>query len=185
MLIIQHFVFQPDRHVLYTGLIVGANLTAADALSNASMKERTMTDIIYNQHPAMFRNRPILFLFLLIVILGSLFGLVVYGITLLVLPALIGVLCFAAWYLGTISNRLVIDDRRVHFRNGLLSKHTKEISIDKIRAIEVSQSLLNRMTDVGTISIYTTGDNPEIILGGLPAPYTIKSSITPEHDEAA
>lgn len=140
-----------------------------------------MTDAIYDQQPAMFRNRPILFVFLLSVILASLFGLVVYSITLLAVPALIGVICFAAWYLGTLSNRLVIDFQTVRFRNGLLSKHIKEIGIDKIRVVEVRQTLLNRMTDVGTISIYTTGDNPEIVLGGLPAPYTIKSSITPQY----
>ena len=31
MLTIEHFMFQPDRHILYTGLIVGADLTATDA----------------------------------------------------------------------------------------------------------------------------------------------------------
>lgn len=136
------------------------------------------TEIVYDRQPAMFGDRPILFLFLGLVVLASLFGLVAYNMPLLAMPALLAVLCYAVWYLGTLSNRLTVDHRRVRFRKGLLSKRIKEINIRQIRAMEVDQTLAQRMTNVGTIRIYTTGDDPEIVLGGLPNPYELKSAIS-------
>ena len=121
--------------------------------------------VIYDRHPVMFGDRPLLFMLLLVLT-----------------PVVVGALFLLAWYLGTRSNRLVIEDGRVRHRQGLLSKRVKEVAIGKIRAVEVDQSLLQRLTDVGRVQLFTTGDVPEIVLGGLPRPYDVKRAVSGSDD---
>ena len=63
-------------------------------------------------------------------------------------------------------------------RQGLLSKRVKEVAIGKVRAVEVDQTFLQRMTGVGRVQLFTTGDEPEIVLGGLPRPYDVKLAVS-------
>ena len=62
-------------------------------------------------------------------------------------------------------------------RIGILSKKRTEIEVDKIRTIKVVQSLSDRIFGAGDIEIYTSGDDPEIILLGFPSPNTIKDAL--------
>lgn len=114
----------------------------------------------YDRRPVMFGDRPLLFAFLVLLI-----------------PLILGALLLAAWWLGTLANRLTIRDGRIRHRQGLLSKRVRDVPLRKVRAIEVDQGLLQRLTDVGRVRIYTTGDEPEIALGGLPRPYAIKEAV--------
>lgn len=116
--------------------------------------------VIYDRRPVMVTARPVLFIFLCLLI-----------------PVLVGLFALLAWYLGCMSNRLTVDGRTVRLQQGLLSKRVKEISSQKVRAIEVDQSFIQRMTKVGTVRIYTTGDDPEIVLAALPYPYDIKEAV--------
>lgn len=116
--------------------------------------------VVYDRRPVMINARPFLFLFLCMLI-----------------PVGIGVLALLAWYLGCMSNRLTVDERTVRLQQGLLSKRVKEISSSKVRAIEVDQSFIERITKVGRVRIYTTGDDPEITMSALPNPYEIKDAV--------
>ena len=116
---------------------------------------------VYDRRPVMFGDRPLLFV--LLVVLS---------------PVIVGALFLLAWHLATRSNRLTIEGGRVRHRQGLLSKRVKEVAIGKVRAVEVDQTLLQRMTDVGRIHLFTTGDEPEFILGGLPRPYDVKLAVS-------
>jgi uncharacterized membrane protein YdbT with pleckstrin-like domain len=118
-------------------------------------------EIVYDRQPVMFGDKPVLFVVLLLLI-----------------PVVIGAVALIAWYFGTLANRLTVDSRKIRHRQGLLSKRVKEIAIAKVRSIEVDQTFVQRMTDVGKVRIFTTGDVPEIVLGGLPRPYAIKAAIT-------
>lgn len=121
--------------------------------------------MVYDHHPVMFGDRPLLFMLLL-------------ALT----PVVVGAPFLLAWYLGTRSNRLVIEDGRVRHRQGLLSKRVKEVAISRVRAVEVDQSFLQRLTDVGRVQLFTTGDVPEIVLGGLPRPYDVKRAVLGSDD---
>jgi uncharacterized membrane protein YdbT with pleckstrin-like domain len=116
---------------------------------------------VYDRRPVMFGDRPLLFV--LLVVLS---------------PVIVGALFLLAWYLATRSNRLTIEGGRVRHRQGLLSKRVKEVAIGKVRAVEVDQTFLQRMTDVGRVQLFTTGDEPEIVLGGLPRPYDVKLAVS-------
>ena len=116
---------------------------------------------VYDRRPVMFGDRPLLFVLLIVLS-----------------PVIVGALFLLAWYLATRSNRLTIEGGRVRHRQGLLSKRVKEVAIGKVRAVEVDQTFLQRMTDVGRVQLFTTGDEPEIVLSGLPRPYDVKLAVS-------
>jgi membrane protein YdbS with pleckstrin-like domain len=113
-------------------------------------------------HPAMFRNHP--FGFILSVLLIAAFGL--------------GLLILLFWFLKTRSVRLRIDANQVHLEVGLLSKSHVDLDIGQIRAVTVRQSFWNRIFGVGEIAVYTTGDNPEFTVKGIPDPNRVREYVS-------
>lgn len=118
--------------------------------------------ILYQSHPVMFKNNPIGFIFCIILI--PLFG--------------FGLLIFLIWWLKTLGVTLTVTDERVTLREGLLSKHTNDVYHTDIRNVQISQGLLQRIFNVGKISISSAGHSGiEIEVVGLPDPQEIKDLI--------
>jgi uncharacterized membrane protein YdbT with pleckstrin-like domain len=115
----------------------------------------------YSANPVMFRNNPIGFIFAILLIAA--FGL--------------GILILLWWFLQCKSTKLSVNENEILFEKGLLSKERSEVNISSIRTIKVKQSFFNRIFGVGTIEIYTAGDNPEIIAAGLPDPNKVRELI--------
>ena len=118
----------------------------------------------YAANPVMFRNNPIGFLFAVILIAA--FGL--------------GILILLWWFLQCKSTKLSVFDNEILFEKGLLSKERSEVNISSIRTIKVKQSFFNRIFGVGSVEIYTAGDNPEIVAKGLPDPNKVRELIKME-----
>ena len=117
--------------------------------------------VLYKDSPAMFRNRPVLFL-------------VCCALT----PVGIGLVVLFVWWLRCLATSLVITDRRVTLRQGLLSKDTNDVLIADIRNVKVRQNLLQRIFGVGTVAVSTSGQSDmEIEVHGVPAPERIKAII--------
>lgn len=116
---------------------------------------------LYSEHPVMFRNNP--FGFIISLLLVPVFG--------------IGLLIFLAWFLKNKGTKLSVTERDILFEKGLLSKERAEISIISVRTVRVKQSLFNRIFGVGSIEIYTAGDDAEIFASGLPDPNKIREII--------
>jgi len=117
--------------------------------------------VLYKDHPAMFRNRPVLFL-----------------VCCALIPFGIGVLILIVWWIRCLATSLVITESRVTLRKGLLSKATNDVLIADIRNVKVSQSFLQRIFGVGTVAVSTSGQSDmEIEVHGVPAPDRIKSII--------
>lgn len=120
-----------------------------------------MSDLDYSEHPVMFKNNPLGFIVALLLI-------PVFGVGLLVL---------LFWHLKNKSSMLSVKGHDILYEKGLLSKERSEINVDRIRSITVKQSFFNRIFGVGTIEIYTAGDQPEIIAVGMPDPNRIRELI--------
>jgi len=101
----------------------------------------------YQTNAAFFRSRPFEFL---------LFGWLIFPLI--------------YWYIQSISSKLTIDEGELLYESGILSKDKTEIQISSIRTVKIYQSLTNRIFGVGTISIFTSGDSPEVVLKGFPQP---------------
>ena len=107
----------------------------------------------FDASPAMFRSHPFWFIAALILV-----------------PVGIGILILLAWYLVTKATRLAVIGNDVVLEQGLLSKERIELNISSIRSVKVYQSFINRIFGVGTISVYTAGDNAEVVAAGIPDP---------------
>lgn len=120
-----------------------------------------MSDVLYSEHPAMFRNNPIGFV-------ACIFLIAAFGLGLLIL---------LWWYLQCKSSTLTITSKEIRYEKGLLSKSRVEFGIASVRTVKVNQSFFDRIFGVGAIQIYTSGDQPEIQVKGMPDPNRIRELI--------
>jgi uncharacterized membrane protein YdbT with pleckstrin-like domain len=113
-------------------------------------------------NPVMFRNSPLLFVLCVLAILLGGLGLLLLGI----------------WWLNTKGSTLTITDKRTIQRRGLFSKHTTEVVHRDVRNIQVSQSIFQRIFDVGNLGISSAGQSGvEIQFNGLRDPEDVKMMI--------
>ena len=117
-------------------------------------------DFVYDAHPPMFRNNPIGFI-----------------LSVLLIPAGIGILILLYWYVKSRSERLTLTTEELRYEKGLLSKDRSELKLTAIRSVRAYQSLFQRMFGTGNIEIYSAGDTPEMVLKGMPDPNEIRELI--------
>lgn len=152
------------------------------------------TEASYDEHPAMFRNHPLGFLLLLALIVLPVVALFLFHEQIAEMgdfpPAVLlgstglGIVLFLYWYLMTRATRLRIDADQVHLERGLLSKDHIDLRIQQIRAVRVYQGLLDRILRVGRIEVYTTGDEAEFVIGGMPDPHWVRDHVRNQREVA-
>ena len=71
-----------------------------------------------------------------------------------------------------------ITDHRIIMRVGLIARNTNEIVTRHIRAINVRQSIVERLLDIGTIEFSTAaGEGIEVRFKGIREPYKVKNVV--------
>lgn len=146
-----------------------------------------MSEEIYDAHPSMIRSRPFTTLVALALVpLGVYIALMggslvpeaarVTGAIGLAIAAL-AFLTLLGWYVRTKTDHLVISDDEIVWTHGLLSKGYTEINMASVRTTRISQTLMQRILNAGDVEIYTSGDNPELVVKGLPNPEEIRRLI--------
>jgi len=141
----------------------------------------------YNAHPAMFRNHPFGYLLVWVMIIAPVVLLVTYKDRIASMgdfpPAMLlgatglGILILLYWFLKTRATRLCITGDEVHLEQGLLSKKHVDLHVSQIRAVRVYQGFLDRVFRVGRVSVFTTGDQPEMVVGGMPNPNAVRDHL--------
>lgn len=117
--------------------------------------------VLYQAHPAMFRNHPLGFV-----------------LSLILAPVGVGLVILLVWWLQVKGTSLTVTDRRVSMRTGILSKNLNDIFHTDIRNIRISQTLFQRLLNTGTVGISSSGQSGiEIEVAGLPNPEQIKAHI--------
>jgi membrane protein YdbS with pleckstrin-like domain len=101
--------------------------------------------LLYHASPTMFRAHPFSFV-----------------VALLLTPAIVGIVILVVWAVIARTTYLEIDNDTVRYETGVFSKDRRALSRRAIRTVRVTQTLFNRMLDVGSIEIFTAGDVPEI-----------------------
>ena len=116
----------------------------------------------YRINPSMWRSNPVLFSLALLLILA--FG--------------IGLVILLGWWWKNQNTTLIITDKRTILKQGILSRSTNEVMHEHIRNIQITQSMMERVFDIGTIKIASAGTGDiEIAVSGIPAPNRIKDII--------
>jgi len=89
----------------------------------------------------------------------------------------LGIATLILWF-RNLGNRLYITNKRTVLRRGFFSKSTSEVLHDHVRNVQVDQTFLNRLFNVGTIGISSSGqDGVEIIAHSIPRPNEVKKTI--------
>lgn len=152
--------------------------------------------VLYDSHPSMMRMRPFATIFVMVLMIaGILLAVLGKGF----LPAaisemaagmdakilqLVGIVIFAiaalqllGWWVSTRVDQLKITDDELLWTHGLLNKEYTEVNMGSVRTVRVSQSLLQRLMNAGDITVFTTGDLPELVVRGLPDPNLIRDLV--------
>jgi len=140
--------------------------------------------------PAMFRAHPLRFLLIALLFLGGLAvmiaawlpegkGLPHWSAWAGVLAAIIATGWWTSWWVRTtLWVKLTISNRRtIHYR-GIIRRASTEVLHDHVRSVDIRQSFLQRIFNVGYLGIDSPGqDGIEIEVEDMPAPYEIKKII--------
>lgn len=139
------------------------------------------SDLLYSKNPKMAKNKPFMFTLIIIVNITSLvaaFRLDQQSFQIIGLVVWLGTaIWLLIWYLKIKSKKLSVTNRDMLYEEGLLRKNRKELALDKVRTVEVDQSFVERIFGVGEVRVFTAGDQPEIVVKGLPDPNRIRELV--------
>jgi uncharacterized membrane protein YdbT with pleckstrin-like domain len=77
----------------------------------------------------------------------------------------IGLVVLLAAAIRRATTELVLTDRRIITKRGLISRDTVEMNLAKVESVHVNQSLLGRLLDYGDITVVGTGASLEPLIG--------------------
>ena len=91
----------------------------------------------------------------------------------LLLASIVAVLA-AYWKLAT--TRIIVTPKRVIYRTGVIGRRTVEMNKDKIESIDVSQPILGRFFDFGSVTVKGTGGGIEAI-PNVASPFALRDRV--------
>ena len=74
--------------------------------------------------------------------------------------------------------KLTIAGDKLRYETGLASKSTRIIQLPKVQDVRVLQSVLQRMLNVGDMSIETAGESSRLVVSNLDAPRQLAEQLT-------
>jgi uncharacterized membrane protein YdbT with pleckstrin-like domain len=83
------------------------------------------------------------------------------------------------------STRLIISGDKLRYEAGFLSKSTRTISLAKVQDVSVHQTLWQRMTGTGDLSIETAGESSRLTVTNIDNPQKIADEIHQASETAA
>ncbi len=134
----------------------------------------------------MFRNHPLWYVGnMLVIVLGLVLTLYLlftghnYGaLTALALGVGGGVIAYGCWWLQCKACKLTVTNDRTTLRRGLLAKNLTEVWHQDVRNVQLDQTFLQRIFDVGRVGISSAGQAEiEISVNGIPDPDRVKELI--------
>ena len=72
---------------------------------------------------------------------------------------LIGVIYFVAEWIRIANTEIALTDRRLILKQGLFTRHTDELELSSVEAVNLDQSFWGRLFGFGRLSVHGTGDD--------------------------
>jgi uncharacterized membrane protein YdbT with pleckstrin-like domain len=85
-------------------------------------------------------------------------------------------MAIAAWFAQWVTE-IAVTSQRVIYKRGFIRRYTAEMNMDKIESVTVTQSVLGRLLDYGSIHVRGTGEGMEH-LHRIAAPIKLRNCIT-------
>lgn len=92
--------------------------------------------------------------------------------------AILGAICIGwGWYLRlkAICTQMLVTNRRVIFKEGIISTHTEELKNIKVESIEITQSIMGRILGYATIHFTGTGAS-DVYFHDVADPWVVKNA---------
>lgn len=96
----------------------------------------------------------------------------------------IGLIFWLAAFIRYKTTELAITNKRVIAKFGFISRRTIELNINKVESIQVSQGILGRIFNYGSLVISGTG-NPQAPIPGISNPLNFRRVFMETQDQAA
>jgi uncharacterized membrane protein YdbT with pleckstrin-like domain len=126
--------------------------------------------------------------FFLSYLVGSLFLLTAVGayvatenhagesLAMVAVPLVLGIALILSAVIRRQTTELVLTDRRIITKRGLISRNTVEMNLNKVESVHVDQSLMGRIFNYGDITVVGTGSSLEPLLG-ISSPLELRKKI--------
>ena len=89
----------------------------------------------------------------------------------------VGVFLLLAWYLRVRTTRVVIEGDDLVHETGVLTRDRAQLDVHTIRSVKVRQGFTQRLFGIGDVSVFTSGDEAEIVISGIPNPAFIRERL--------
>jgi uncharacterized membrane protein YdbT with pleckstrin-like domain len=90
--------------------------------------------------------------------------------------AVLGLLVFLRAWLIRKTTEVVVTNRRIIFKRGVIARHTEEMNISKVETVDVDQGIWGRILGYGTLVVRGTGGGWEP-LRRLASPLAVRNAI--------
>jgi uncharacterized membrane protein YdbT with pleckstrin-like domain len=89
-------------------------------------------------------------------------------------------------FLKRIATTYVISNQRLHIRRGIVARRTQETRLDRVQNVNTSQSVLERLLQVGTVNFDTAGtEDSDFAFVGVADPGDVVKAVDRAQREAA
>jgi membrane protein YdbS with pleckstrin-like domain len=80
-------------------------------------------------------------------------------------------------HLRRLATKLTVDGDRLHYEAGIFAKSTRTFELSKVQDVRVDQTLMQRMINVGNLSLETAGGSSRIMIPSIDRPQQAASHI--------
>ena len=139
-------------------------------------------DVVLDLHPHWwFFAKPAVTLVLLLVGTGFAAGYNIDYLPLALLAAAaVNVLWLGLRYLKWVTTNFVLTTDRLIDRQGVLAKHVREIPLERINDLSVTQSFFERIIGAGNVMVESAGERGQEPFADLPKPAAVQNAIYTE-----
>jgi membrane protein YdbS with pleckstrin-like domain len=163
------------------GVTAGAVASAAQS-TTAEQALMTIRPAMFRAHPFKYSGLLILFLAGLALVIGGLTAWIAGGFFVIIpgaiLMIVIAVVFLRWWIRAHLWLKVVVTNKRTVRHEGIVRRHTTEVLHNHVRSVDIRQSFLDRLLNVGSIGIDSAGqDEIEIKIDDIPGPYRVKEIV--------
>ena len=95
----------------------------------------------------------------------------------LFLIPILGQIWAAKRHTEKLSSTLTVDDGRIRYETGMLSRTTRTLELAKVQDVRIDQSPLQRILDMGDLSLETAGENGRLTMPSIDRPRAIADEL--------
>lgn len=83
-----------------------------------------------------------------------------------------------AGFIRRVATRYTITNRRLHIKHGIVSREVQETRLERVQDVSYSQSVIQRLLQVGDIDFDTASDDPtDFVFVGVDEPQTVVDAV--------